>query len=88
MHEPSEPQAALAAPPSQAPQRLQRVLGLGDLVFYGIVLIQPVGVIGLFGVASKLSHGHMATSVLIAMVTMMITAISYGRMATLYPSAG
>jgi amino acid transporter len=67
---------------------LRRVLGLGDLVFYGMVLIQPVGVIGLFGIASRMSHGHMATSVVIAMVAMMLTAISYGRMAALYPSAG
>ncbi len=64
------------------------MLGLGDLLFYGLVLLQPVGVIGLFGVATRMSHGHMATSVLIAMVAMMITAVSYGRMAALYPSAG
>jgi amino acid transporter len=90
MREPRDSQTAAldAFPSDRAPPRLQRVLGLGDLVFYGIVLIQPVGVIGLFGVASKMSHGHMATSVLIAMVAMMITAVSYGRMAALYPSAG
>lgn len=89
----SQPSASPVTPPGTAPEataapRLQRVLGLGDLVFYGIVLIQPVGVIGLFGVATRMSHGHMATSVLIAMVAMMITAVSYGRMAALYPSAG
>ena len=77
-----------STPPGQSQPRLRRVLGLGDLVFYGMVLIQPVGVIGLFGVATKMSHGHMATSIVIAMVAMMITAVSYGRMAALYPSAG
>ena len=76
-----------AATPTPAP-RLQRTLGLGDLIFYGIVLIQPVGVIGMFGVASTLSRGHMVTTVLLAMVAMMLTAASYGRMAALYPSAG
>jgi putrescine importer len=75
-------------PGGPAAPRLQRVLGLRDLLFYGLVLLQPVGVIGLFGVATRMSHGHMATSVLIAMAAMMITAVSYGRMAALYPSAG
>jgi putrescine importer len=67
---------------------LRRVLGLWDLIFYGIVLIQPIAAVGLFGIASKGSNGHMVTTLLIAMVAMMLTAISYGRMASLYPSAG
>jgi len=72
---------------SSAP-RLQRVLTLWDLIFYGIVLIQPIAPVPLFGVAQKLSDGHFATIILIAMFAMMITAVSYGRMAALYPSAG
>ena len=72
--------------PSQP--KLRRVLGLWDLIFYGIVLIQPISVIGLFGIASKVSRGHMVTTLLIAMAGMMLTAVSYGRMASLYPSAG
>ncbi len=67
---------------------LRRVLGLWDLIFYGIVLIQPIAAIGLFGIASRSSHGHMVTTLLIAMIAMMLTAISYGRMASLFPSAG
>ena len=73
---------------NQETPKLKRVLGLWDLIFYGIVLIQPIAAIGLFGIASKASHGHMVTTLLIAMVGMMLTAISYGRMAALYPSAG
>src|SRR5207253_1897023 len=72
---------------SSAP-RLKRVLTLWDLIFYGIVLIQPIAPVPLFGVAQKLSDGHFATIILIAMFAMMITAVSYGRMAALYPSAG
>jgi amino acid transporter len=68
--------------------RLRRVLTLWDLVFYGIVLIQPIAPVPLFGVAQKLSDGHFVTIILIAMFAMMITAVSYGRMAALYPSAG
>lgn len=72
----------------QPAPKLNRVLGLWDLIFYGIVLIQPISVIGLFGIASQVSRGHMVTTLLIAMTGMMLTAISYGRMASLFPSAG
>jgi putrescine importer len=71
-----------------ATPKLKRVLGLWDLIFYGIVLIQPIAAVGLFGIASKVSQGHMVTTLLIAMIGMMLTAVSYGRMASLYPSAG
>jgi amino acid transporter len=68
--------------------RLRRVLKLRDLIFYGIVLIMPIAPIPLFGIAQRLSNGHFVTTILIAMLAMMITAVSYGRMATLYPAAG
>jgi amino acid transporter len=64
------------------------VLTLWDLIFYGIVLIQPIAPVPLYGVAQKLSNGHFVTTILIALLAMMITAVSYGRMAALYPSAG
>ena len=67
---------------------LRRVLTLWDLIFYGIVLIQPTAPVPLFGVAQKLSDGHFVTCIFIAMFAMMITAVSYGRMASLYPAAG
>src|ERR1700747_80632 len=70
------------------PIRLRRVLTLWDLIFYGMVLIQPTAPIPLFGVAQKLSDGHTVTTILIAMLAMVITAVSYGRMAAVYPSAG
>jgi amino acid transporter len=73
--------------PAAAP-RLRRSLGLWDLVFYGIVLIQPVAPMGIFGVVSLEARGHVVTTILIGMVAMMLTAVSYGRMARAYPSAG
>jgi putrescine importer len=79
---------ALPAKEIQETPNLQRVLSLWDLIFYGIVLIQPIAAIGLFGIASKVSRGHMVTTLLIAMMGMGLTAISYGRMASLFPSAG
>src|ERR1043166_8089690 len=79
---------AVAASETQEPPRLRRVLSLADLIFYGIVLIQPIGAVGPFGLANKMSLGHVTATILIALVAMMLTALSYGRMAGLYPAAG
>ena len=68
--------------------KLLRVLSLRDLVIYGIILIQPVAALPLFGHANNISKGHAVTTILIAMIAMILTAISYGRMANRYPSAG
>lgn len=51
-------------------------------------MIQPTAPMPLFGVVSVTARGHVVTAVLIAMVAMLFTAISYGRMARVYPSAG
>jgi putrescine importer len=67
---------------------LKRALGLSSLVLYGIVLIQPTAPMPLFGAAAGLAKGHVVTTILIGMVAMLFTAISYGRMANAYPSAG
>src|SRR5512142_1033109 len=67
---------------------LRRALTLWDLVFYGIVLVQPVAPMGIFGVVSQEARGHVSTTILIGMGAMLLTALSYGRMARAYPSAG
>ena len=71
-----------------SPPKLRRVLGLWDLILYGIILIMPIAPIPLFGLVQRLSGGFSATAILLAMVAMVLTAFSYGRMAALYPSAG
>lgn len=73
--------------PSAAP-RLKRTLTLVDLLLYGVIAVSPVAPLPIFGVLSNLGRGHVVTAVLIAMVAMVFTAISYGRMAKAYPSAG
>ena len=79
---------ATPTPAAAAPAQFRRTLTFWDLVLYGIVLIMPIAPVPLFGLAQKLSHGHAVTTILIAMVAMMLTALSYGRMASVYPSAG
>jgi amino acid transporter len=80
----------MASPPTTAPPKpgLARVLGLWSLVVYGMVLIQPTAPMSPFGVVSARAEGHVVTALLIGMVAMLFTAISYGRMAAVYPSAG
>lgn len=71
-----------------AKPRLKRVLGLWDLIYYGIILISPIAAVPMFGGAQVLSRGHAVTTLLTSMVAMAATAVSFGRMATIYPSAG
>lgn len=70
------------------PVRLKRALTLWDLILYGVIVIQPVAPMSLYGVLMNRGHGHAATTILIAMIAMLLTAFSYGRMARVYPSAG
>lgn len=67
---------------------LKRTLTLWDLVFYGVVIIQPVAPMGIYGVVSMEARGHVVTTILIGLCAMMLTAFSYGKMAAAYPSAG
>jgi putrescine importer len=67
---------------------LKRVLSLWDLVYFGIILTSPIAAVPLFGEAQVLSNGHAVTTLLLAMVAMSVTAVSFGRMATVYPSSG
>ncbi|MGA2420064.1 MAG: APC family permease [Candidatus Acidiferrum sp.] len=78
----SSPPSSVAAP------RLRRSLTLFDLILYGVIVIQPVAPMSVFGVLSDRGRGHVVTAILIAMVAMLFTGISYGRMARAYPSAG
>lgn len=73
---------------SSAGPSLRRTLTLWDLILYGVIVIQPVAPMSVYGVLSERGHGHVVTAILIAMVAMLFTGISYGRMARAYPSAG
>jgi amino acid transporter len=69
-------------------QRLKRVLSLRDLLVYGMMIMQVIAPVPIFGLLEQRSNNHSVTTILIAMLVMAITAISYGRMAMLYPMAG
>ena len=80
--------SAVSAETTQTAPRLKRALGLWDLVLYGIIVIQPTAPMPGYGVFANASKGQVVTCILIGLVAMIFTAISYGRMARVYPSAG
>jgi len=77
-----------ASTPARTNGSLARSLGLWQLIIIGIVIVQPIAPMGIYGVISNEARGHVVTTILIAMVAMLFTAVSYGQMARAYPSAG
>ena len=67
---------------------LKRSLRFRDLLLYGIILIQPTAPMPSFGVIYHEARGHVVTALLLAMVAMLFTSVSYGRMARAYPHGG
>lgn len=72
----------------ERPVTLKRSLRFRDLILYGIILIQPTAPMPSFGVIYDVSRDHVVTAMLIALVAMLFTAYSYGRMARAYPTGG
>ncbi len=73
---------------STGPVTLRRSLRFWDLVLYGIILIQPTAPMPSFGVIYQEARGHVVSAILCAMVAMLFTSVSYGRMARVYPQGG
>ncbi|UOQ92331.1 APC family permease [Halobacillus shinanisalinarum] len=69
-------------------QNLKKVLKTRDLVIFGLVFMAPVSAQTLFGELTQLSQGHAVLSYLVALIAMIFTASSYGKMAGAFPKAG
>ncbi len=67
---------------------LSRSLGLWAIVGLGLGYMTPMTVFDTFGLVSKETNGVVPLAYLFALVAMLFTAISYGRMTRAYPSAG
>jgi len=68
--------------------QFKKVLGLKDLVIYGIAFMTPIAPAYIYGSAATSTGGLLPLAYLIAMIAMMFTAYSYGRMAAAFPVAG
>lgn len=84
--QPGSAAVAVAAAPVQV--SLRRALSLRDLVLFGLVTIQLTAPMPIYGGLYNASNGHTFLVILLSMVAVLLTAISYGRMAAAYPSAG
>lgn len=67
---------------------LNRTLGLRSLVLFGLAYMTPLIVLGIFGIVAEVTKGASASAYLVALVAMIFTASSYGRMAAAFPVAG
>jgi amino acid transporter len=67
---------------------LKRTLGLSAVLLFGLAYMAPLIVYGTYGVLAKASDDTAALAYLLALFAITFTALSYGRLARLYPVAG
>jgi putrescine importer len=67
---------------------LRRSLKLWHIVLMGVGYMTPMVVFDTFGIASEETGGHVPTAYLLALVAMLFTAYSYGKMIQVFPNAG
>lgn len=82
----------MSAKPSAAPatQRVQlrKTLTLVQVVMMGLAYLQPMTIFDTFGIVSGLTDGHVATAYIFALIAVLFTAVSYGKLVRRFPSAG
>lgn len=67
---------------------LSRNLGLWAIVALGLGYMTPTVIFDTFGIVSDETNGVVPSAYVLALVAMTFTAISYGRMTRIFPSAG
>lgn len=67
---------------------LKRALGLPGLTLFGLTYMTAVTVFTTYGIVNKTTDGHLPAAYVVAVVTMLFTAASYGAMVKKYPIAG
>lgn len=67
---------------------LKRNLGLWSIVGLGLGYMTPTVVFDTFGIVSAQTNGAVPTAYLVALIVMIFTAFSYGKMVKVFPTAG
>ncbi|NIG62993.1 MAG: APC family permease [Serratia symbiotica] len=75
------------ATPAQRSQ-LRNALTLVPVVMMGLAYLQPMTIFDTFGIVSGLTGGHVATAYVFALLAVLFTALSYGKLVRKFPSAG
>ncbi|MFJ3958514.1 APC family permease [Arthrobacter sp. NPDC090010] len=73
---------------AQPPTTLKRVLGLPSLIAFGLTSMGILSVVSVYGSGTEISDGHLPAAYLTAVIAMLFTAHSYGRMARFVPVTG
>jgi amino acid transporter len=74
--------------PGSHGSHLKRTLGLPAVLLFGLAYMAPLIVYGTYGVLAKASDDTAALAYLLALLAIIFTALSYGRLARMYPVAG
>lgn len=69
-------------------ESLNRVMKLPDVVFFGMAYLAPAGMFSTYGIVCNMTHGMLALTYTIAMLAMLLTALSYRQMVRAYPISG
>ncbi|WP_416445358.1 APC family permease [Leucobacter sp. HNU] len=67
---------------------LKRALGLTGLTLFGVTYMTVITVFTTYGIVNQVTDGHLPAAYVVAVVTMLFTAASYGAMVRRYPVAG
>lgn len=69
-------------------RHLKRSLGMWAIVGLGLGYMTPTVVYDTFGIVSKKTDGAVPLAYIAALIVMLFTAFSYGKMVRIFPSAG
>ena len=67
---------------------LKRSLGIVGLTLFGVTYMTVITVFTTYGIVNQKTDGHLPAAYVIAVITMLFTAVSYGAMVRKYPVAG
>lgn len=67
---------------------LKRTLTLYQVVLFGLAYMTPMIVFGTYGILAETTGGFVPTAYLVALVAMLFTAYSYGKMVKAFPVSG
>ena len=85
---PSAPPTAAHGNSGAHAPHLKRALRLPSVLLFGLAYMAPLIVYGTYGVLAGASQDTAALAYLIALVAIVFTAFSYGKLARLFPVAG
>lgn len=69
-------------------ESLKRALNFRDLIIFGLIAMNPMASLSMYGFSASRSEGNPILSYVIAFIDVIFTAFSFGKMVGLFPSSG